>query len=109
MGKNVKNTIEKLEDVSLENVFGGGYIARLILSFGGVSVIGLSILGGIGSGVANTICEYRAKSKRAQGDIRSAEKFEKAARILGITALAVGVGGPFVGFGVMQSAHLVDE
>ena len=99
MKNSTKNFIKKLDDVSLESVSGGGVGDVLFEAGGGIAI--LSIVSGIGCEIANTVCQYKAKSKRDQGNIKSAEKLEKAARILGPVSFGVSAGGVIVGGAIM--------
>ena len=95
--KLLSTPIEKLEDTSLKSVSGGD---NPWLGLSGAGIACVSILSGVSCGIASIVSHYRGRYKRLHGDIESAEKFEKAGRILGDVAFGAGVAGTAIGIGM---------
>lgn len=96
--KENKKVIEKLEDTSLEKICGGN--ARILLMGATLCSVPISF----GCCVGSTVCQYKAKAYRKQGDVSRAEKFETAANVLNGLCLVHGAVGTVgaVSYGVRR-------
>lgn len=101
--KESKISIEKLEDTLLEKVSGGNAWDVVFPVAFTATICGLPI--SLGCSVGSTVCQYRAKKRREEGNMARAEKLETAGTVF--TGLAVtGAGVSAVGVGTLLGRHL---
>lgn len=79
--KTLDTPIEKLSDISLENISGGG-VGTGVAFWGGISVAGASAITAIGSYIAALHFSAKAMETQAQGDKAKSEKYSKVSQNL---------------------------
>ena len=89
--------IQKLTDISLENVSGG--LSDRFISISGYANLALGLLGGIGYSIGGCVCSHKAHIALQECDITTAEKYANLAKGFAMSATisscqaALGVGG----------------
>lgn len=83
--KQFSSRVEKLEDVSLENV-SGGVKPSDVLSYG-ILATPVGAIGTLGCSIAGFVCQGKATKYMQQGDKTKSEKYSKAAKGLGIATI----------------------
>lgn len=105
--KFIKNSVKQLDSVSLERVSGGTDSADIVFNTGLVTTL-ISVPVSLALGISSTVCQYRGKKRREQGNNDRADKLNKAGRVL--SGLAVGTAGlGTVGAGMFGGVLLYDE
>lgn len=105
LGNKKINNLQKLTDISLENISGGKLPLELdcgLGMFGAVSAP-VGMLGGIAFSIAGSFCSSKSHSAIQKGDTKNAEKYAKTAKGLTITSavfssiVPVGIGAMAIG------------
>ena len=108
--KQFSSRVEKLEDVSLENVSGGVKPSDVLFDYGFVA-IQVGAIGTLGCSIAGFDCQGKATKYMQQGDKTKSEKYSKAAKGLGIATMTCaglatsGVAAGFIGCGLYKHGH----
>lgn len=108
--KQFSSRVEKLEDVSLENVSGGVKPSDVLSSYS-IVAIPTGTITALGCSIAGFICQGKATKYMQQGDKTKSEKYSKVAKGLGIATMTCaglatsGVAAEFISCGLDKHGH----